>query len=123
MTVDEEGRPRFPAAKNTVNIPLQSQTSSAKFMQDGPRRVETRKVPIPPHRLSPLKAAWTKLYPPLVEHLKLQVRMNTKNKAVELRTSKHTTAPGALQQGEDFVKAFSLGFDVSIKIPGPYCSI
>ncbi|KAH8814104.1 hypothetical protein F5882DRAFT_65057 [Hyaloscypha sp. PMI_1271] len=96
MTVDEEGRPRFPAAKNT----------------DGPRRVETRKVPIPPHRLSPLKAAWAKLYPPLVEHLKLQVRMNTKNKVVELRTSKHTTDPGALQKGEDFVKAFSLGFDV-----------
>jgi rRNA processing protein Krr1/Pno1 len=61
-----------------------------------------------------LKAAWPKLYPPLVEHLKLQVRMNTKNKAVELRTSKHTIAPGALQQGEDFVKAFSLGFDVSV---------
>jgi RNA-binding protein PNO1 len=59
-----------------------------------------------------LKAAWPKLYPPLVEHLKLQVRMNTKNKAVELRSSKHTTDPGALQKGEDFVKAFSLGFDV-----------
>jgi len=51
-----------------------------------------------------------------VEHLKLQVRMNTKNRAVELRTSKLTISPGALQQGEDFVKAFSLGFDVSIKI-------
>lgn len=38
--------------------------------------------------------------------------MNTKNKAVELRSSKHTTDPGAVQKGEDFVKAFSLGFDV-----------
>jgi RNA-binding protein PNO1 len=38
--------------------------------------------------------------------------MNFKNKAVELRTSKHTIDTGALQQGEDFVKAFSLGFDV-----------
>ena len=38
--------------------------------------------------------------------------MNLKNRAVELRTSKHTTDPGALQKGEDFVKAFSLGFDV-----------
>jgi hypothetical protein len=38
--------------------------------------------------------------------------MNTKNKAIELRSSKHTTDPGALQKGEDFVKAFSLGFDV-----------
>lgn len=33
-------------------------------------------------------------------------------KAVELRTSKHTTAPGALQQGEDYVKALALGFEV-----------
>lgn len=50
--------------------------------------------------------------PPLVEHLKLQVRMNTKSKAVELRTSSTTTDTGALQKGEDFVKAFTLGFDV-----------
>lgn len=52
--------------------------------------------------------------PPLVEHLKLQVRMNTKQKsrAVELRTSQHTIDVGALQKGEDFIRAFSLGFDV-----------
>jgi RNA-binding protein PNO1 len=96
MHIDEEGRPRFAPAKNV----------------DGPARVETRKVPIPPHRMTPLKASWPKIYPPLVEHLKLQVRMNIKNKAVELRTSKHTTDPGAVQKGEDFVKAFCMGFDV-----------
>src|SRR5271167_401828 len=62
--------------------------------------------------MTPLKASWPKIYPPLVEHLKLQVRMNVKNRAVELRTSKHTTDAGALQKGEDFVKAFALGFDV-----------
>lgn len=38
--------------------------------------------------------------------------MNVKNKRVELRTSKHTTDAGALQKGEDFVRAFALGFDV-----------
>jgi len=38
--------------------------------------------------------------------------MNTKSKSVELRTSSATTDPGALQKGEDFVKAFCLGFDV-----------
>ncbi|KAI9650142.1 pre-rRNA-processing protein pno1 [Ciborinia camelliae] len=96
MHIDEEGRPRFAPAKNI----------------DPATRVETRKVPIPPHRMTPLKASWPKIYPPLVEHLKLQVRMNIKNKAVELRTSKHTTDTGSLQKGEDFVKAFSLGFDV-----------
>ena len=96
MQVDEEGRPKFPPAKNI----------SAKH------RAETRKVLVPPHRTTPLKTAWPKIYPPLVEHLKLQVRMNIKAKVVELRTSKFSTDSGALQKGEDFVNAFSLGFDV-----------
>ncbi|KAI9781397.1 MAG: pre-rRNA-processing protein pno1 [Geoglossum umbratile] len=96
MHIDEEGRPLFAPAKNT----------------DTPLKVETRKIPIPPHRLSPLKASWPKLYTPLVTHLQLQIRMNLKSRCVELRTSKHTTSPGALQKGADFVKAFTLGFDV-----------
>jgi rRNA processing protein Krr1/Pno1 len=66
--------------------------------------------------MTPLKATWPKIYPPLVEHLKLQVRMNVKSKAVELRTSKHTTDTGALQKGADFVQAFCLGFDVEDSI-------
>jgi len=37
--------------------------------------------------------------------------MNVKSRTVELRTSKFTTDSGALQKGEDFVKAFTLGFD------------
>ena len=93
MQIDEEGRPRFAPAQNA---------------DDGPHMRESRKIPIPPHRMTPLKNSWDKLYPPLVENLKLQVRMNTKRtRAVELRTSKHTEV-GALQKGEDFVKAFSL---------------
>nr|OQO25324.1 Pre-rRNA-processing protein PNO1 [Rachicladosporium sp. CCFEE 5018] len=74
-------------------------------------KVEDRKVRIPPHRLTPLKAAWPKIYPPLVEHLKLQVRMNVSKKTVELRTSSLTTDTGALQKGVDFITAFTLGFD------------
>ena len=96
MHVDEEGRPRFAPAK-----PVEAS-----------RITETRKVPIPPHRMTPLRRAWPKVYPPLVEHLKLQVRMNLKSKSVELRTSKYTTDVGALQKGDDFVRAFTLGFDV-----------
>ncbi|OAX84273.1 pre-rRNA-processing protein PNO1 [Emergomyces africanus] len=96
MQIDLEGRPVFTPATPS----------------EGAYRVETRKVPVPPHRMTPLKATWPRIYPPLVEHLKLQVRMNIKNRSVELRTSKHTTDTGALQKGEDFVKAFTLGFDV-----------
>lgn len=95
MQVDEEGRPKFPAAKNEQSL-----------------RIEARKVLIPPHRLSPLKSNWPKIYPPLVEHLKLQVRMNVSARAVEMRTSKYTVDSGALQKGEDFVRAFCLGFDL-----------
>lgn len=38
--------------------------------------------------------------------------MNLKSRAVELRTSKHTTDSGALQKGADFLRAFTLGFDI-----------
>lgn len=80
--------------------------------QTAAHRSESRKVPVPPHRMTPLKTSWVKIYPPLVEHLKLQVRMNVKAKAVELRTSRHTDDTGALQKGADFIQAFALGFDV-----------
>lgn len=96
--LDEEGRPRFTPA---------SASGAADVV-----RIEHRKVPIPPHRMTPLKAAWPKIYPPLVEHLKLQCRMNMKSKSVELRTSRVTTDTGAIQKGADFVRAFALGFDV-----------
>jgi len=96
MEMDEEGRPQFQPSRDI----------------DPVTRVETRKIPVPPHRMTPLKHSWSSIYPPLVEHLKLQCRMNIKRKTVELRTSKHTVDSGALQKGEDFVKAFTLGFDV-----------
>lgn len=96
VVLDESGKPKFPAASN----------SGMKV------KLESRKVPVPPHRMSPLKNTWMKIYPPLVEHLKLQVRMNLKTKTVELKTNKHTEDEGALQKGADFIKAFTLGFDV-----------
>ena len=41
-----------------------------------------------------------------------QVRMNVKEKRVELRTSRHTKNPELIQTGADFVSAFAMGFDV-----------
>ncbi|OTB05978.1 hypothetical protein M426DRAFT_319356 [Hypoxylon sp. CI-4A] len=96
MEIDDEDKPHFAPVQNL----------------DQATHIQSRKVPIPPHRFTPLKNAWPKIYPPLVEHLKLQVRMNVKHKRVELRTSRHTTDAGAVQKGEDFVRAFALGFDV-----------
>ncbi|KAG7288102.1 pre-rRNA-processing protein pno1 [Staphylotrichum longicolle] len=93
MAIDEEGRPRFAPGKDI----------------DPVRRAETRKIPIPPNRMSALK---TNCYPPLVDHCKLQVRMNIKEKRVELRSSKFTTSNDSLQMGADFVSAFAMGFDI-----------
>ena len=73
---------------------------------------EMRKVPIPPHRYTPLKENWMKLYTPIVEQLKLQVRFNVKTRTVELKTSPETADVGSIQKAADFVKAFTLGFDI-----------
>ncbi|KAH8117442.1 hypothetical protein DFH11DRAFT_1541700 [Phellopilus nigrolimitatus] len=74
---------------------------------------ETRRIPVPPHRMTPLKKEWVGLFGPLTELLGLQVRMNVARRCVEVRTSRHTKEVGALQKGADFVKAFTLGFDVN----------
>ncbi|KAL9052173.1 MAG: hypothetical protein Q9162_005568 [Coniocarpon cinnabarinum] len=96
MQIDADGRPQFaPEAKSRPRI-----------------RTETRKVLVPPHRMTPLKSMWPKIYPPLVQHLKLQVRMVPQKKTIELRTSRYTVDNASLQKGEDFCKAFCLGFDV-----------
>ncbi|KAG4301001.1 hypothetical protein PCANB_002750 [Pneumocystis canis] len=77
------------------------------------KQPEMISIRIPHHRMSPLKANWSKIYSPLVEHLKLQVRMNLKNKSVDLRTSIYTERLESLQKGSDFIKAFAMGFDVN----------
>ncbi|KAG0052028.1 pre-rRNA-processing protein pno1 [Gryganskiella cystojenkinii] len=98
MDMDTSDKPKFAALKA-------SEMASKNSAQQ-------RKIPIPPHRMTPLKNEWLKIYTPLVDHLKLQVRMNVKSKSVEIRTSKHTDDTGALQKGADFIRAFALGFDL-----------
>ena len=61
-------------------------------------RVQLRRVPVPAHRMTPLKKDWIDITTPIVKHMKLQVRMNLKRKAVELKTSDKTTDPGAIQK-------------------------
>ncbi|KCV67712.1 ribosomal RNA assembly protein [Fonticula alba] len=73
---------------------------------------ESRKIPVPGHRFTPLKDNWMKIYTPLVEHMMLQVRMNLRSRRVEIRTCEATNDPGAIQKGADFLRAFMLGFDV-----------
>ena len=75
-------------------------------------KVDTRKIFVPNYRLTPLKNNWLKIFSPLVEHLKLQVRFNNRSKTVEIRPSPTTEDIAVLQKAADFVKAFVLGFDV-----------
>jgi len=74
---------------------------------------EMRRIPMPPHRMTPLKKDWLNIFGPLTEILGLQVRMNVQRRCVEIRTSKQTKDIGAIQKGADFIKAYALGFDVN----------
>jgi hypothetical protein len=48
-------------------------------------KTETRRIPIPPHRMTPLKKDWINIFGPLTEILGLQVRMNVQRRCVEAR--------------------------------------
>lgn len=48
---------------------------------------ETRQIPIPPHRMTPIKKDWVNIFGPLTEILGLQVRMNVQRRCVEIRAS------------------------------------
>lgn len=75
-------------------------------------RSELRKISVPPHRYSSLKESWMKIFTPVVEHMKLQIRFNMKARQVELRIGPETPDISNLQKGADFVKAFLCGFEV-----------
>ncbi|XP_048734430.1 RNA-binding protein PNO1-like [Ostrea edulis] len=73
---------------------------------------EFRKIPVPSHRYTPLKDNWMKIFTPVVEKLHLQIRFNLKTRNVEIKTCKDTKDIGSLQKAADFVRAFTLGFDI-----------
>jgi hypothetical protein len=51
------------------------------YEQNG-KKIEFRRVPVPQHRMTPLKNNWLALYKPVTENLKLDMRMNLKTKKV-----------------------------------------
>jgi RNA-binding protein PNO1 len=73
---------------------------------------EMRKVSVPAHRYTPLKENWMKIFTPVVEHLKLQIRFNLKSRNVEIRSCKETEDISNVQKAADFVKAFIYGFEI-----------
>ncbi|KAI9503096.1 hypothetical protein BX070DRAFT_191779 [Coemansia spiralis] len=96
-----------PAAQQSSDKP-EFAPLSAKDMRN--KRNEFRRIRVPPHRFTPLKNDWLKIYSPIVEYLKLQVRMNPKTRMIEIRTCEETEDVGAIQKAADFVRAYCLGF-------------
>lgn len=105
-----KGAPSGPAPAPSHRRP---RFAPASAREASGQRVERRKVSVPPHRYTPLKANWLKIYEPIVRQLHLHVRMNLRQRVVELKTCEHTADASALQRGAEFVRAFLLGFDVA----------
>ncbi|GFE54070.1 pre-rRNA-processing factor PNO1 [Babesia ovis] len=74
--------------------------------------VNLRRVSVPPNRLTPLRNNWETIVRTIVEHLKLQIRMCTKNKVVEVRPASQDADLSLLQKAQDYLRAFMLGFEL-----------
>lgn len=76
--------------------------------------VELRRIPVAVNRMAPLKNAWVEVIKPLVEILKIQIRMNPRKRCVEIRAGPNTEEPSTfLQKAAEYIRAFLLGFAVA----------
>jgi hypothetical protein len=73
---------------------------------------EVRKIIVPSRRIGPLRETWKELIAPLVTHMGLQVRFNTQTKQIELKVGPATKDIAAIQKGQDYCRAFVLGFEL-----------
>jgi hypothetical protein len=71
-----------------------------------------RKIIVPSRRIGPLKEVWKDLIAPLVTQMGLQIRFNTQTKQIELKVGPATKDIAALQKGQDYCRAFVLGFEL-----------
>ncbi|XP_050671393.1 RNA-binding protein pno1 [Leptidea sinapis] len=106
MEVEESNTPEAKTKRS------RTKKRSKKNVEPNESKVNMRKVPVPAHRYTPLKESWLKIFTPIVEHLLLQVRFNTKSRNVEIRVGPETKDENNLQKAADFVKAFICGFEV-----------
>lgn len=69
-----------------------------------------RSILIPSHKIHQLKREWLKIYTPIVQLGKLQIRFNHKSKHVELRSCQATADLGFLERSITYIQAFLDGF-------------
>ncbi|VVD02421.1 unnamed protein product [Leptidea sinapis] len=98
MEVEESNTPEAKTKRS------RTKKRSKKNVEPNESKVNMRKVPVPAHRYTPLKESWLKIFTPIVEHLLLQVRFNTKSRNVEIRVGPETKDENNLQKAADFVK-------------------
>ncbi|EKX38439.1 hypothetical protein GUITHDRAFT_115406 [Guillardia theta CCMP2712] len=55
---------------------------------------------------------WEDYARPIVQHLKLQIRLNLKRRVVEIRTCDFTTDASALTRAAEYTQAFMTGFSL-----------
>ena len=67
---------------------------------------------VPSNRYTPLKQNWEKIYTPIVEHLKLQVRFNLQTRNVEIKTCEETKSVGSYW---DHVCVITGGFSLVLR--------
>ena len=77
---------------------------------------EFRKIIVPVNKLKALKENWPTIVKAIIDHMKLEIRMNIKKRCIEMRTCENTTSTSAMQKSEDFLRAFLCGFDLSDSI-------
>ena len=79
VMVDMDSSELLPQSAAPAFPPLSASAQRASL------KSETRRIQIPPHRMTPLKKEWVNIFGPLTEMLGLQVRMNVQRKCVEIR--------------------------------------
>ena len=104
---------------NSMNIDVSNQIKSTVLSSvlnsNNNNKIVKReycKVIVPVNRMKPLKENWPTIVKVLVEHMKIQIKMNLKKKCIEIRTSDTTEDPCAIRKCEDFLKAFMCGFEL-----------
>lgn len=95
-----------------MEIDIRPEFPALKVKSKEINRNEIRRIRVPPHRYTPLRTDWENIMRPIVEHLNLQIRMNTKTRCVEVKNSPTTTDAGSLQKASDFIQAYMMGFEV-----------
>ena len=87
MLLDTSPPTAPPATENGETSAGFAPLPAATAAQIGTKKSEIRRIPIPPHRMSPLKKDWVNIFAPLTEMCGLQVRMNVQRRTVEIRVS------------------------------------